>query len=139
MKNLRGKLQDELVRIHDILGEATANSVIVINEIFTSTTLQDQVFLSNQIMEKLDRLDIIGVWVTFIDELAGYNEKTVSMVSSVVPENTAQRTFKITRRPADGLAYALSVAEKYRLTYQMLSNRLNNEMGIRAKAYVTPK
>jgi DNA mismatch repair ATPase MutS len=124
IKNLRGKLQDELVRIHAILEKATTNSLIVINEIFTSTTLQDQVFLSSQIMDKLIRLDITGVWVTFIDELARYSEKTVSMVSSVVPENTAQRTFKITRRPADGLAYALSIAEKYRLTHTLLTKRL---------------
>jgi DNA mismatch repair ATPase MutS len=126
MKNLRGKLQDELYRIHLILKEITPGSILIINEIFTSTTLQDQIFLSKKILEKIVALDIVGVWVTFIDELASYNEKTVSMTSSVVPENPAQRTFKINRAPADGLAYALSVAEKYKLTYNSLKNRLNH-------------
>jgi len=125
IKNLRGKLQDDLVRIHDILQKATENSVLILNEIFASTTLQDQIYLSKHIMRKILKLDLICVWVTFIDELAVMNEKNVSMVSTVIPENPAVRTCKIIRGPANGLAYAISIAEKYNLTYNRLQERLN--------------
>ncbi len=126
VENLRGKLEDDLFRVRGILEQTTPLSVVILNEIFTSTTIQDETFLSEKIMERLVKRRALCVWVTFVDELASFGPQVVSMVSTVVPEDPARRTFKILRLPADGLAYALAIAQRYELTYDMIRRRIKS-------------
>jgi len=123
INDLSGKLRQDLLRINSILKQSTSKSIIILNEIFTSTTAKDAALLSRKIMNKIVQLDSICIWVTFLDELALFNEKTVSMVSMVSPENPDLRTFKIVRTSPQGLAYAQAIAEKYGLTYHQLKER----------------
>jgi DNA mismatch repair protein MutS len=124
LTKMSGKLEDDLLRIGEILRAATPETIVILNEIFSSTTLHDARFLGSKLMQKVMQLDALCVYVTFVDELASIGDSVVSMMTTIVPENPAERTYKVVRKPADGLAYALAIAEKYGLSYDQLRGRL---------------
>ena len=79
--DLSGKLEDDLIRIHEVLDQATPNSVVIMNESLTSTALADARLLGRAVLERISERDLLCVYVTFVDELASLNEATVSMVA----------------------------------------------------------
>ena len=121
---LAGKLEEELQRVHAILEQAGGRSVVVMNESFSSTSLHDAFVIGRAVIGQLVESDLLCVYVTFIDELSRLSPATVSMVSSIDVADPAARTFKILRRPADGLAYAAALAAKYRLGSDQVGERL---------------
>jgi DNA mismatch repair protein MutS len=122
---LRGKLDDELVRMRDILALATADSVVILNEVFASTTLEDATELGVEILRRIVDIGALAVCVTFVDELASLGAAMVSMVAAVAPEDPSVRTYKVVRQPADGRAYAWAIAAKYGLSYELLRQRIS--------------
>lgn len=124
---MNGKLQDDLVRLHELLKTATRRSIIIINEIFSSTTLSDALYLGSHMMDSISALGAPSVVVSFLDELASHGADTVSMMSTVDKDDPAARTYRVIRKPPDGLAYAVHLAEKHGLTYEQLSRRIKNE------------
>ncbi len=120
----RGKLKDDLIRMRQLLEAATPQSLVVLNEVFSSTATDDALALAQRVLDRLLDLDCFGVCVTFLDELADDNPRIVSMVAEVDPDDPSVRTFLLNRRPADGKAYAASIARKYGLTPQLIRERV---------------
>lgn len=123
-QDMRGKLRDDLIRIHDILAHTTSDSIIVMNEIFSSTALADALFLSKRVVGAIVERGALCICVTFIEELTRLSDEAVSMVSEIDPTEPTVRTYKIRRRDAGSEAYAMSVAQQYGLTYDQLTERL---------------
>ena len=124
LSKLTGKLETDLLEMQRTLRTASAESVVIMNEVFSSTSLEDALFLGAESIQRLLSIGCLGVYVTFVDELASLAEPVVSMISTIVPGDPSRRTFKVVRGPANGLAYALAIAEKYRLTYSQLLERI---------------
>lgn len=124
--NRHGKLAEDLIRIRAILQRCNSRSLIILNEIFNSTTTKDAVFLGTKIIEQILSIDAICIYVTFVDELTTISNRIVSMMSTTEDDNTHKRTFKICRKKADGQAYSRNLVEKYGLTYDKLNARLKS-------------
>ncbi len=122
----RGGLADDLARVHAILRSATSRSVVVVNELFSSTTAADAALLGSAVIDRLLRSGAIGVYVTFLDELASLGGPVVSLVAEVDRHDVAARTFRVERRQADGRAYAIALAAHHGLTADRLRQRLTS-------------
>lgn len=121
---LEGKLKDDLIRLRTVLDQASDRSIVIINEIFTSTVIDDALVLGRFMIQSLVSTGTPAVIITFLDELAVFGSETVSMMSAVLESDPVIRTFKITRKPPDGLAYAGHIAGKHSLTYEQICERL---------------
>jgi DNA mismatch repair ATPase MutS len=124
LADLRGKLEDDLVRIRDLLLRATPASIVVANELFACTSPADALALGRRIVEELAARNLLAVYVTFVDELASLGPQVVSMTATVEPGDPRVRTFRIVRGPADGRAYAVAIARRYALDRAALKERL---------------
>ena len=124
LRTLSGKLEDELVRLRQMLEHATDDSIVVMNESFGSTSLRDATLLGGTVLRQLIEREIRTVYVTFVDELSRLAPSVVSMVSKVADDDPSARTYKIVRRRADGRAYAASLAEQHGLTADQIKARV---------------
>ncbi|TVP67745.1 MAG: DNA mismatch repair protein MutS [Nitriliruptor sp.] len=121
--DLHGRLQDDMLRVRDLLDHAGPASLVILNETFGSTTVADARAIGTEILQRLDGVGARCVYVTFIDELAHAVTDAVSLVATVDPDDPAVRTFQLVRRPPDGRAHALAIARKHGLTYDQLQQQ----------------
>lgn len=124
LESLAGGLGEEVERAHALLAGATPRSLLVINEAFASTAADDARVLLTEVLRRIESVGAHAVCVTFLDEVAALGDGIVSLVAEVDTADPAVRTFTLTRRPADGRAYARSLAERYGLTAEAIRARV---------------
>ena len=125
LDDLRGHLQDDLTRARTLLGRTTPKSLVLLNEVYSSTSPGDANTLASDLLTRLEDSGARCVCVTFLDELSRRGSATVSMVAGVDPHDPTRRTYRVERRPADGLAYAHALAHQHGLTSEDLGRRLH--------------
>ncbi|AGO61774.1 MutS-related protein [Ferroplasma acidarmanus] len=123
-ENNMGRLEEELERLHGILEKATERSLIIINEMLSSTTLKDGIEIGRNIIDKIKKMKSICMYVTFIHELSDL-PGVVSYVSQVDRKYPEKRTYKVLPMKSNGMAYAMALARKYNLTYEILKGRIS--------------
>lgn len=125
METGAGKLKEELIRLKTMMDSVTENSFVIINEIFTSATSYDAYIMGKRVLEYFMKANCHGAYVTHIFELTKEDDRIISLVASLLSEDSNIRTFKINRKVADGRSFANTIVEKYHMTYDEIKERIN--------------
>lgn len=125
--DLTGRLEAELTRARAILDALRPGSVVILNESFESTTVDDALAINRALLGEIAERGAIAVLVTFLGELASFDAATVSMTSVMEPADPTRPTYRFERRPADDLAHARAVAEAHGLGYDAVRARIAGE------------
>ncbi|MCX4091208.1 MutS-related protein [Nocardia sp. alder85J] len=119
-----GRLLRELTAVRDTLAAATADSMIVLNESFASTTTADGLRIGGAVLDRITALGAVAVFVTFFEGLGAHGSATVGMVATVDPDDPARRTYRLHRSDGTGQAHAATLAQRYGLTYDAVTARV---------------
>ncbi len=110
-----GRLQEELIRLGGILEDTDDKTLLIFNELFATTTTYDAVRLGGRVLERIQEVDAICLYVSHITDLCEMHRQSVSLVAEVKSRDNPERTYKIVRKKADGEAYAASLAKRFGL------------------------
>jgi len=132
-----GRLGEEAKRLRDIFSQATAHSLILLNESLASTSATESYYLARDIVSTLRMLGARAVFVTHLHELAEdcdeinaeiSGDSTVQSVVSVVDDSadTVKRTYKVVPAPPRGRSYAREIAQQYGISFEQLQALLND-------------
>lgn len=120
-----GKLKEELDRLAPLMHNLNMHNFVLINELFTTATTYDAHIMGTRVMKHFIDYNCQGIYVTHIHELAKEMEGVTSLVASVDEKDSHLRTYKMERRPPEGIGYASDIVEKYELDSDSLKRRLH--------------
>lgn len=125
-----GRLGEEAARCREICKQATAESLLLFNESFATTSHTESLYIAEDVLKYLCRIGARTIFNTHMHELAEHCDRlsdaadTRCRACSIVMENGADNRYKISRRKPDGKSYARSIAEQYGITFEQLCSEL---------------
>lgn len=138
-----GRLGEEARRLNTIFQQATAYSLVLLNESLASTSASESLFLAQEVVSAFRLLGVRAIFATHLHDLAAeadnMNEavegtsRIISMVSQVKIEGEGQqirRTYKIIQSPPMSKSYAIELAARYGISYQQLRDLLKERRQI---------
>ena len=122
-----GRLGEECSRFRELFRESTENSLLLLNETFSTTSFEEGYYIAKDAIRALLLKGVRTVYNTHMHKIAEdctkepdpeTGRKAVSLVTKT--EGT-KRSFRIIEAPPEGLSYAEDIAKKYGVTYDMLT------------------
>lgn len=125
-----GRLGEECRRFRQIYSDSTENSLLLLNETFSTTSFEEGYFIAKDAVRAILEKGIRTIYNTHMHKLAFDLEElnrsydSVKAVSLIVKADGGNRSFKIAMAPPEGMSYAGDIARKYGVTYEMLVNQI---------------
>lgn len=131
----KGRLGEECDRLREIFSVVTSNSLILMDESFSSTGAYEASYIAAEVLAAISHVGCRCMFSTHLHQLASeidsINEQAkqnggVLIDTLVAGMETGQRSFKIIRKKPDGKSYARDIAEKYGITYDRMVNNFDS-------------
>lgn len=123
-----GRLGEECSRFREIYKESTKDSLLLLNETFSTTSFEEGYYIACDAVKAILSKDVRTIYNTHMHKLAyeldeinktGSNGKAVSLI---VEAEGGKRSYRVKVAPPEGMSYARDIAEKYGVTYELLTN-----------------
>lgn len=127
-----GRLGEECRRFRGIYTDSTADSLLLLNETFSTTSFEEGYFIAKDAVKAILEKGIRTIYNTHMHKLAFDLEElnrsydSVKAVSLIVKADGGKRSFQIEMAPPEGISYAGDIAKKYGVTYEMLVEHLES-------------
>ncbi|MBR5974988.1 MAG: DNA mismatch repair protein [Clostridiales bacterium] len=122
-----GRLGEECVRFKELYTEATEDSLMLLNETFSTTSFEEGYYIARDSVRAILKKGIRTIYNTHMHKLAydvdtlNEGDAKVKASSLIVKNEGPKRSFKVEVAPPEGMSFAKDIAEKYGVTYEMLT------------------
>ena len=122
-----GRLGEECVRFKELYTESTEDSLMLLNETFSTTSFEEGYYIARDSVRAILKKGTRTIYNTHMHKLAydvdTLNEGDVKVKASslIVKNEGPKRSFKVEVAPPEGMSFAKDIAEKYGVTYEMLT------------------
>lgn len=122
-----GRLGEECVRFKEIYFGCTKDSLLLLNETFSTTSFEEGFYIAKDSVRALLKRQVRTIYNTHMHKLAAdvdeINKEScgIKAASLIMKNDGGKRSFKVEVACPEGLSYARDIAEKYGVTYEMLT------------------
>lgn len=115
-----GRLGEECVRFKEIFSGATNQSLVLLNESFSTTSFEEGYYIAVDAVRALRLKGSRTIYNTHMHKLAE-NAGEFDVSSVVMASEEGKRSYKVVEKAPEGSSYARDIAAKYGVTYEMLT------------------
>lgn len=122
-----GRLGEECIRFKESYSACTKDSLCLLNESFSTTSFEEGYYIAKDSVKALLKKSVRTIYNTHMHKLGeavhelNLENADAQASSLTVLSKEGKRSFKVEVAPPEGMSYARDIAEKYGVTYEMLT------------------